>query len=244
MTSAVVSAACVVGVVPAGSQLPDMADGPLVDLRLVESGPLAAVVGTPPADRPFGRAADLLAHDQLLARLADGGTPVLPVRFGTVMADDDEVVAAVLDPSRDALLAELDQVAGRVQYTVKVRYEQEAVLAELLDENPEIQRARASTRTHESFDAKLRLGQLVVEALEQRRPADADAVLREIGDQVGSRVHESTTPDEVLIVAYLVDRAQCKAFESRVERVAESHAGRLRVRLVGPTAAYDFVGGR
>ena len=234
----------VIGVVPAGAQLPEPdPGGPLERLRLVESGELAAVVGTPPGDRPWGRAEDLLAHDRLLARLVTAGTPVLPVRFGTVLDDDAEVVSELLDPSRDTLLAELDQVTGTVQYTVKVRYEQDAVLAELVDSDPEIRRLREAARTQDSFDVKLRLGQLVVEALERRRPAVADALLRELGEHP-TRLHEPSSPDDVLTVAMLVDRTEAAAFERRLERVAKRYAGRLRVRLVGPTAAYDFVGGR
>lgn len=242
MTSALDLTAYVVGIVAAGTQLPDSdSAAPFTRLRLVESGALAAVVVTPPADRSLGRAQDLLAHDRLLAELVAAGTPVVPLRFGTVMSDDDQVVSEVLDASLEALLAE---VTDRVQYTVKVRFEQDAVLSELLREEPEIRRLRELAGTQESFDVKLRLGQLVVEALDRRRPAVADDIVRELGDEVAMRLHETSAPEDVLSAAFLVERGRIEAFEAQVERVAEHHAGLLRVRLVGPTAAYDFVGGR
>jgi hypothetical protein len=46
----------------------------------------------------------------------------------------------------------------------------------------------------------------------------------------------------VLDAAFLVDADRGAAFEQQVEEVAARHADRLRFRLVGPSAAYDFVG--
>jgi hypothetical protein len=246
--TAVLAPAYVLGVVPPGSSVP-AADpsGPFSELRLVEAGGLAALVGSPPADRPLGRAADLLAHDRLLAELVAVGTPVLPMRFGVILDDDAAVTDEFLGARRADLLADLELVTGRVQYTVKARYEQDAILREVIDEEPDVRQLRSGRgepETAESLDRRIRLGQLVVQALERRRPRDAEEVLRIIGDQVAMTQRETSAAEDVLNAAFLVDRAQADTFERRVERVAEQQAGRLRVSLLGPLPAYDFVGGR
>ncbi|MDT4930600.1 MAG: hypothetical protein QOF92_3467 [Pseudonocardiales bacterium] len=245
MTASVDSCCYVFGIVPGGAEVPASAQsGPAARLRLVGADGLAAVVGTPLGDRPLGRASDLLEHDRVLAELLRSGSPVLPMRFGSIMSDEG-AVEQELHAHHDAYVAELDRLRGRVQYTIKVRYEQDAVLREVVAEHPEIARLRSSGENEGSgaFDRQLKLGELVVKALEQLRPAEAAAVLTEIGATAESRVHEASSPDDVLNAAFLVDRDGADEFERHVEKIAKRHHGRLRIRLVGPSPAYDFVGG-
>jgi len=244
VTTSVESWCYVFGIVPAGAQVPPSSGaGPAAQLRLVESDGLAAVVGTPPTHRSLGRAADLLEHDRVLADLVASGVPVLPMRFGAVMTDEAAVAAELLAAHHDDFVEELDVLKGRVQYTVRVRYEQDAVLREVLAASPEIEQLRTPDDVDGgSFDRRLRLGELVVKALERRRPADADAVLEELGDAVDVRVRQTSSPDDVLDAAFLVDSAQAAEFERRVEKVGRDHHDRLRIRLIGPSPAYDFVG--
>jgi Gas vesicle synthesis protein GvpL/GvpF len=49
--------------------------------------------------------------------------------------------------------------------------------------------------------------------------------------------------ERVLDVALLVDPARRDELENRLERLAEEVHGRMRLRLLGPTAAYDFAEG-
>ena len=48
--------------------------------------------------------------------------------------------------------------------------------------------------------------------------------------------------ERVLDVAVLVDAAQREELENRLEVLAEEVHGRIRLRLLGPTAPYDFAG--
>lgn len=242
MATSVRTGCYVFAVVPAGSTLPaaDSA-GPAAGLNLVEAGEIAAVVGHVPTDRPLGRSSDLRAHDRVVADLVAAGTPVLPMRFGAVVADEQAVVDELLVPNRAEFEDALATLAGRIQYTVRVEYEQDAVLRQLLATRPDILGLRERSASDRS--AQLRLGQLVVQALEQLRPADASAILSELIGTVDVHVHEPSAPEEVLHAAFLVDVAHAPDFERRVEKAAAQRAGRLRFRLVGPSAAYDFVGG-
>ena len=230
----------VFGIVNADARLPTPLDIPLAaGLRLVEHGAVAAVASTPPADRPLGRASDLLDHDRLLADLIATGTAVLPMRFGTVMPDDEAVTVELLAPRHDDLRERLDEVRGKVQYTVKARYEEDAVLREVLTERPDIAALRGDQA---GFQQQLQLGERVVAALEELRTADAPALLDELGQGSDRIEHAPATPDDVLHVAYLIEEEQSHGFEQRVEEAARRRAGRIRIRLMGPSPAYDFVG--
>jgi Gas vesicle synthesis protein GvpL/GvpF len=241
VTTAVSTGCYVFGIVPAGSPLPDSdAEGLASGLALVESGDMAALVGHVPTDRPLGRAADLRAHDRVVADVVTSGTPILPMRFGAVVADEDAVRDELLVPHRAEFEDALGTLAGRVQYTVRAEYEQETVLRQLLSSRPDIRALR--DRANSDPSAQIRLGELVVHALEQLRPADASAILSELIGTVDLHVREPSNPEEVLHAAFLVDVSRAPDFERRVEKAAAQRAGRLRFRLVGPSAAYDFVG--
>ena len=241
MTATVQAGSYVFGIVPADSPVPESeASGLAAGLRLVAAGDLAALVGSVPTERPLGRAADLRAHDRVLAGVVAAGTPVLPMRFGAVVTDDTAVVEELLTPHRVEFGEALDALRGRVQYTVKVRYEQDNVLRELISTDPIIRRLR---RQADDQAAQLRLGERIVRSLERMRPADASEVLTALMGTVDVRVREVSVPDEVLNAAFLVDRNEVDDFETRVAQLAAERADRLRIALVGPTAAYDFVGG-
>ena len=131
----------------------------------------------------------------------------------------------------------------RVQYTVKARYIEDVVLREVLTENPQIERLRRAGYADEdaTFERRLGLGESIVRALEERRPADADTLLDELGE-AGEGPTGACHPGGGAR-RRLPDRAQRGgAFERRVGAIARKHGARLEIRLVGPSPAYDFVG--
>jgi len=114
MTATVQTAVYVFGIVPADAAVPKSEDAGLAArLRLVAADDLAALVGSVPTDRPLGRAADLRAHDRVLAAVVNAGTPVLPMRFGAVVSSEDAVVEELLTPHRAEFGEALDVASRR-----------------------------------------------------------------------------------------------------------------------------------
>lgn len=247
MTAVVQDAPCYVfGIVPAGQPVPTGGgQGLAADVRVVEQRGLGAVVAGAPTDRPLGTAADLLDHDRVLAAIAVSGTPVLPMRFGSVLTDEDAVSSELLEPHHDEFLAALDRVRGCLQYTVTVRYEEDAAVREVLAHRPDIRRlqGRSLGESEAAFKAKLQLGSAIVSALAELRPAAEAGLMSALANYVDIRTHDVTSPEVVLQGSFLVRSDDIEAFERSVEQVGQAHVGRMRVRLAGPSPAYDFVGG-
>jgi hypothetical protein len=238
MTTTVDTACYVFGIVPADTAVPHTNGTGLASvLRLVPDGDIAAIVGDVPQGRSLGRAQDLLTHDEVLAELVAAGTPVLPMRFGAVLRDEDAVANELLRPHAGEFRTALAQLRGRVQYTLKVRYCEPEVLSEIMAERPDLARLRNA----HTFQAQLRLGELIVGALEARRPHDVSALLADLPTVEEIRFREPAEPDDVMHAAFLVRDVDAEEFELRVAALGHRHAGRLTVRLVGPSAAYDFV---
>ncbi|WP_116951958.1 GvpL/GvpF family gas vesicle protein [Jiangella endophytica] len=237
----------VYAIVPAGTSAPDDLTG--IDggaIEMVAYGPVAAVVGKVGTDRAFGRRDDLLAHSRVTDTLAPH-CAVIPMRFGSVVADTDAVVAELLEPNAEYFSSVLDELAGHRQFVVRARYNEEAVLAEIVTENPDIAELRERTRGHTveaSWTERIRLGELVAQALEVKRDVDSGTLLDLLVPAAADwNIRASGEVDYLIDVALLVADDRLEEFERAAEEAARDLAGRGRVRLVGPMAPYDFVPG-
>lgn len=242
------TATYVYGLVAAGQELPEGLTGlgPSGEVRTVEHGGLAAIVGDVPLDRPLGTRADLLAHETVVDTVAQAAT-VLPMRFPAVI-DDAGLIDELLAPHRDEFLSVLGELEGKVQYTLHGRYQQDVLLEEILEENAEVRELNERVRDlpeDVGYQDRVRLGELIVAELDERSAADAVDVeerLRPYAESVS--ITPTPQPDQVITAAFLVARDRAAEFESAVEDLGADTHEWLRLRLLGPLAPYDFVTGR
>ena len=230
--------------ITAGSH-PDLPDGlggvgdPAREVRVVTAGELAAVVSDAPEQlRPKRK--DLLAHQHVLQEAGAGGT-VLPLRFGSV-APDDEAVAGVLAERADHYKERLESLAGRVEYNVKATHHEEAVLHVVMAENPEIRAATEANRKAGggSYDDRLKLGEMVVTAVQAREAEDA-AELKGVLEPIAEAI--SVGPEStgwLANVSFLLPRDAVDGFLGAVDRLREGRA-HLDIRVNGPLPPYSFV---
>jgi Gas vesicle synthesis protein GvpL/GvpF len=238
-------ASYVYAIVPADTPLPDNLKGiggtPVALAPWLE---VAAVVGAVDPEQPVGRRGDILAHGRVVDALSGLG-PVIPIRFGSVFAAETDVVDHLLAPNAGHFLNVLAGLEGTAQFTVRARYDEELVLAEVISENPDIAALRDQTRGQPedtTYYPRLRLGELVSQALEAKRDDDGQRVLGAlVPHTVASKVLPGTGVDHLIEVAFLVADDHRAVFEQVAEDVAASVTPRAKVRLVGPVAPYDFV---
>jgi hypothetical protein len=122
----------VYGIVPEDVELAPDASGvgdPPGQILLVRHGDVAALVSEIPAPHQLRRTADLAAHRDLLDAAA-AEVPVLPVRFGTVVASREAVAGELLSPHHDEFAAALRDLEGRAEYLIEARYDGQAGEAE------------------------------------------------------------------------------------------------------------------
>jgi hypothetical protein len=214
-------------------------------VQAVRAGDLAAVVSVIDLDRPPRSRSDLLAHSAVLDTLARSG-PVIPVQFGSVVADLESVENDLLrgrDQVFRSLLAELE---GRTQFVMRAFYREEVVLREVVTGDQRIADLRERTRNlpeAASYADRVRLGELVSGAVEEKRAADAEGLLAEVLPlTVASSPRAGGGMDQVVHIALLVDNDRISALEETLEDLAAAAHERMTIRLLGPMAPYDFVG--
>lgn len=237
----------VYGILPGDVEVSSQMDGvgdPAGRVRLVQSDGLAALVSDVNPDNPLGSPQDLAAHKEVLDATA-AAAPVLPLRFGAVLASDDAVSLELLDSNQDEFRAALSELEGRVEYVVKGRYAERAMLEEVLSENPRAQRLREQIQGQDpdaTRELRIELGEIINDAIEEKRERDTRAVRDAMADHcVASVVREPTHERDAAHVAFLVDEAQEEGMEKAFESLARNWEGRVELRLMGPMAAYDFV---
>ena len=234
------------GIIRAGQELPESLVGVAATVPTVSAhGDLAVIVSGLAEGADFGTPTDLVAHSAVLDEVARA-TTVLPIRFGTVVTSTEELVEQVLEDP-ETLLGSLAALGGTMQYTLRVRYEQDVLLPEILHEDPGLARLQqeiGGTTEDETRDQRIALGEGIVAAFDARREADAQELLELFEPLARDLVqHDVGAADDVLSVAALVSRERAAPFEAAVEEAAEHRHPRMRVRLLGPQAPYDFVEG-
>lgn len=237
------------GIVPAGvslDELEERRDRIKADVWLVEVDDLAAIAGPAPAeDDAEALRNQALAHAQVLeAAIADA--PVVPFRFGNVVPGDDDAVGRdLLEARHDEFVHQLERLKDYVQMTLKASYNDEAVLTQIIDANPQIAELRSEAGQGDEVttrDARVRLGEMIGNALEQLRQQDASELLESLKPVSAAAIAEDLESEFMVLNApVLVERGRVSEFEQTVEQAARERQDRMRFRLLGPMPAYNFL---
>ena len=212
-------------------------------MRVVRSGGLAALVSEVDLSRRLGSREDLRTYREILDATATE-VPVLPLRFGTVLASEDAVAEELLAAHHEQFAAVLERLDGRAQFVVRGRYQHEAVPGEVLSQNKQAARLREEIQGNGpdgGRDARTGRGEIIGEAVTARRQQDTRAVLRAMdGHCVASVVREPAHGLDAVHVVFPLDAGQQSDVARVVEDLAREWEGRIEVQLLGPMAAYDF----
>jgi hypothetical protein len=210
-------------------------------VELIEHDGLAAVASRLPERGLRVHRRDLMHHLRTLEAAFESAT-IVPCAFGTVLESEAAVESDLLQARRDEVLALLDHLEGRVQMNVKVSYDEEVILRDVVAADPRIAALRRRTRGRGdvAYYESIQLGELVSAALAQRRVRDAELVLGRLR-AVSDDVHAEEADDlQVLKASFLVSRGQLGRFDEALDALAAGEAPRLRFEAYGPLPPTAF----
>lgn len=212
---------------------------PAARIRTVKTKELTAVVSDAPQDLRAKRR-DVAAHQSVLERLMVDGS-VLPMRFG-LMGPDDQQVAKALEENRDAYADRLEELADCLEFNLKVGRDEDDLLRDVMLGSDEIRRLNAFTRTHpDAHNEKMRLGELITEEVSARQNRDAKETADRLASAALNAVAGEPTKDSFLNMSFLVKRDTAAAFSQAVDDEAARHSEAFAFRLNGPLPPYSFV---
>jgi Gas vesicle synthesis protein GvpL/GvpF len=218
------------------------ATGTTEPARRIEHRDLAALVSD--VGDGAAKATDALRTHWRVLEAVGADTTVLPVRFGTAMADEQAVIDAFLAPGYDGLSGALAELAGKVQLAVRGFYDEAALMRGIVEGSSEIAGLQARVRSlpeAASYYDRIRLGELVAAALDQARERDTALVLARLEPLALATSRESAgSIDAAFNLGFLVERARMDEFGRVVGELGHELADRVQLRFVGPLPPYSF----
>ena len=234
----------VYGVIPA-TAAPDWPGATGIDgpVRLVTDGELAALVSELAPDHTPGRREDIEAHRRVLS-LATASATTVPMRFGIVMDDEDEVRERLLEEHGSELADLVHKLDGHVQMTVRAYYAEDALLAAAAAADPAIAQRAAALEGRseiETRDERIALGQMVAEAVTEQRGHDEQALLDRLAPLATEVRVDPPGGDRVALNAHLLVRRERRpALDAVVHELGKILEGVLAIRYIGPLPPYSF----
>lgn len=196
---------------------------------------IAAVVSTLATAKVPPTEDNVWRHEAIVeALMADRA--VLPVRFGTVLADEAAVHATLAVHYAD-FAASLDRVRGRVELSLRVLWNDDVL--------PPQPSPAGGGGCGKGCGRTYLMARLEEERQRQAWRQRAEALAAELHTLLDRLAVESArqvlvTPRLLLTAAYLVERDQVAAFRREVEALSAAHP-ELRFLCTGPWPAYSFV---
>ena len=215
-------------------------------VKAISVGETAAIIG-----RHDGPPVRGLSQPELLRRLtihqrviedAMERGDVLPARFGTVLASEDEV-RSFLTHWGSQVQESLARFSGLVEVEAAATWDLQRALAGI-SRQPEVLAAKAAAEQappQERLASQVKVGQLVKHVLDQRRTLYQAKLLQEVGTLVKGIQPNAVLADELVFnVAFLLEREELPAFDEAIERLDAALAGELAIRRIGPLPPYSF----
>ncbi|MBI5560304.1 MAG: GvpL/GvpF family gas vesicle protein [Deltaproteobacteria bacterium] len=169
---------------------------------------------------------------------------VIPIKFETVLNDDEEVEKALI-AGYSEFSKRLDTFDGKAEVDVTARWASlGGILKKIGEEDEEIRRLKgelAGMAFDKTVDERVKIGFMVKKALDRRRNEAADVILERLRRvSFDSKPHDCANDDVILICAFLVDRDKESVFHDALERLNEGFKEEVRFRCVSPLPPYAF----
>jgi hypothetical protein len=205
---------------------------------------LACVISSSPTTDYLVSRKNLMSHEKVIEEVMKEYT-VLPVRFSTV-AEGVEDIRRLLAKSSQGLKNLLRAMDNKVEMGLKVlwrdmdRIFKEIVVAdkEIADLNEKLRKKTSPV----SLEEKVALGEAVKHALEAKKEAEAQRIVRVLRPKcTDSRLNETIVDRMLLNGAFLIDRIVEREFDDLVNGLEEKHKDRFQFKFVGPSPPFNFV---
>jgi len=216
------------------------------DVWVVSEGSIAMVIG-PVSHSDFSQLPPqkvlqyLAEHQRVLEHVMTRST-VIPVKFGTVV-NDEQRVAGILNAGREEFTIALDRHADKAEFDLAVSWvDLPAVLAEIAnDESVVSMKTQIASKAEPSMQQRIALGQLVKQLLDKKSQNIASRLVVALRAKWPDVIVNPTRDDSVLLnAAVLINRGQERQFDQMLEELNKSYQNRLNFRSVGPLPPYSF----
>src|SRR5689334_4340336 len=166
-----------------------------------------------------------LAHEHVIETVMKTHT-IIPMSFGTVFRTDDDI-RQVLKSIYSSLKDVLKQMAGKLEFGVKVNWDRDQIIGELQQHDEELRKFHQEIvrkQLQSTYFARMQLGRMIDKALAER----ATLYVREIYEAlrsccVASRDNQPIGDKMIMNAAFLVERKREAEFDAVVNKLAKKY---------------------
>jgi len=205
---------------------------------------LSMVVSNHPLTEIEVNRENMIAHEKVIEKVMEEFDSVLPVRFGTIASNADEI-RNLLDRRYREFKNLLRDINHKIELDVKGLWKNmDAVFDEIIEENKEIKKAKEKIRNmgqNINVRSKIEIGKLVDEALQKKKEKETQCISDVLQKVYVDLTRNKTVSDEMFMnAAFLVDRGREKEFDNIMDDLNEKHKDRVKFKYTGPLPVFNF----
>jgi hypothetical protein len=205
---------------------------------------LAVVVSDSPEIEYDSSRRNMMAHTLVIEEVM-AEYNALPVRFSTIAPSVEAIQTKLLKRRYNEFLRLLDEMEGRAELSLKAVWADNMIFGEVLAQNPSLGVLRdqlANKNPDETYYERIRLGELVEDAVTRKRIEDGDHILTQLKPLAyKTRTNKLISERMVLNTAFLIDRSREAEFDQTIRALDAEMGQRIKFKYVGPVPPYNFV---
>lgn len=184
---------------------------------------------------------ELVSHQQTIEKIMSE-IPILPVKFGTILKDKEEVTA-VLEKGYFFLRKTLRKFEDKIELDLVCFWNDQKAAQMACQKSSKVRSLQEKTTKKKdvTFEDKIAFGKLVADYLASKKEKISLQVLKALKKEtVESCSHALADVNMLLNQAFLVEKKKQEVFSHALNILDSKFAGLLNFRLVGPLPPYSF----
>ena len=206
-------------------------------------GDFACLYSVAKQSRYLASRKNLLGHERVLeAAMTAGHRTLLPLQFGLTITSWAQLEKELLVPRGAALKRLFGTLDGQREVGVKVLWEADQELNQLMAEDDALRQQRDRLEGRQlSMDEVVSIGQAIEAGVEARKQEVINAFRDRLAPFAQEVVENDPLTDAMIYnAAYLIPWDQETAFATAIEALDSEFEDRLRIRYNNFTAPYNF----
>ena len=205
---------------------------------------LSMVVSNHPMTKFVVSKDKILRHEKVIEEVMGEFESVLPVRYGTVASNADEI-RNMLDNRYREFMSMLQNMDHMIELNVKASWENMSEVFKCIEQDSsEIQNIKSKLDTAEKEEKqalKIEIGKIVEQLLLQKKEEAADTIIDELRASFRDFKVNKTYQDEMFLnAAFLVSKGHEIVFDNIMEDLSEQYCGSIKFTYTGPLPVFNF----
>jgi len=184
---------------------------------------------------------ELTSHQQMIEKMMEQFT-VLPVKFGTILKNEEEV-RTVLEKGYSFLRDTLLKMEDKVELDLVCFWNEQKAAQMAYQESKRIQslQEQLAKKGNAAYEEKVALGKEIAKFLSEKREELSSQILKVLKKVASSSCRHTLVDVNMLLnQAFLVNKDSEERFNSALNGLDSKFADLVNFRLVGPLPPYSF----